>query len=286
MCLRFATAIPVFGWNHRFSYRRGRGSSPTPETSKTSNSQVTRIAASYGKLPLSFEANRGQADEHVKFISRGGGYSLLLTGSGAVLALTGNQVANHPDSPVARPRPAAGAPGPKVGIRDRAIAAGAGTGADVIRMELAGANKNAQVAGANQLPGISDYFIGNDPAQWRTGVPTYAKVRYTAVYPASTCSSMATSGSWNTTSSLPLALTRKISGFNSTERRDSRIADDGDLVVKAEGGVLAFHKPVVYQVVGGQQKPIEGASRAAQPCRRLPAGQLQPRPALGDRSGS
>jgi hypothetical protein len=42
---------------------------------------------SYGKLPLSFEINQGQTDSQVKFLSRGSGYSLFLTGNEAVLAL-------------------------------------------------------------------------------------------------------------------------------------------------------------------------------------------------------
>src|SRR6266571_6955706 len=46
-----------------------------------------RLAESYGKLPLSFEANKGQADPRVKFISRGSGYTLFLTSDEAVLAL-------------------------------------------------------------------------------------------------------------------------------------------------------------------------------------------------------
>ncbi|MGB4783446.1 MAG: hypothetical protein WAQ77_01930, partial [Candidatus Acidiferrum sp.] len=45
------------------------------------------IEAAYGKLPLSFEANRGQADAHVQFISRGSGYTLYLTTTEAVLTL-------------------------------------------------------------------------------------------------------------------------------------------------------------------------------------------------------
>src|SRR5947208_13376018 len=46
-----------------------------------------RLAEAYGKLPLSFEANQGQTDRRVKFLSRGSGYTLLLTGDEAVLAL-------------------------------------------------------------------------------------------------------------------------------------------------------------------------------------------------------
>src|SRR5438477_6213845 len=46
-----------------------------------------RLAGSYGKLPLSFEANQGQTDPRVKFLSRGKGYTLFLTGDEAVLSL-------------------------------------------------------------------------------------------------------------------------------------------------------------------------------------------------------
>src|SRR2546425_11862393 len=41
----------------------------------------------YGRVPLSFEANQGQADPRAKFISRGSGYTLFLTSDEAVLAL-------------------------------------------------------------------------------------------------------------------------------------------------------------------------------------------------------
>src|SRR5580658_5932545 len=52
------------------------------------NSSHTQIVENYGKLPLSFEANQGQVDPQVRFLSRGNGYSLFLTNSTAVLALT------------------------------------------------------------------------------------------------------------------------------------------------------------------------------------------------------
>ena len=43
--------------------------------------------ASYGKLRLHFEANRGQTDERVKFLARGSGYGLFLTSTESVLVL-------------------------------------------------------------------------------------------------------------------------------------------------------------------------------------------------------
>jgi hypothetical protein len=41
----------------------------------------------------------------------------------------------------------------------------------------------ATVTGLAELPGKSNYFIGNDPKKWRSNVPKYAKVKYTSVHP-------------------------------------------------------------------------------------------------------
>ena len=49
--------------------------------------RATQVRREYGKLPMSFEANRGQSAGAVKFLARGGGYGLFLTGQEAVLTL-------------------------------------------------------------------------------------------------------------------------------------------------------------------------------------------------------
>ena len=50
-------------------------------------------------------------------------------------------------------------------------------------MTLVNANPESQAAGHDALPGKSNYFIGNDPAKWRTNIPAYAKVKFEGVYP-------------------------------------------------------------------------------------------------------
>lgn len=46
-----------------------------------------KIVEGYGQLPLAFEANQGQTDLQVNYLSRGAGYTLFLTSNEAVLAL-------------------------------------------------------------------------------------------------------------------------------------------------------------------------------------------------------
>src|SRR4029077_3227889 len=57
------------------------------ELSKSDLSSRAHLSETYSKLPLSFEANNGQTDQRVKFLSRGHGYMLFLTSDEAVLKL-------------------------------------------------------------------------------------------------------------------------------------------------------------------------------------------------------
>lgn len=60
---------------------RQPGLEPRPQRSQPEQAEP-QIVANYGKLPLSFEANLGQVDSGVKFLSRGSGYTLFLAGKG------------------------------------------------------------------------------------------------------------------------------------------------------------------------------------------------------------
>ncbi|HYY94226.1 MAG TPA: hypothetical protein VE713_06875 [Pyrinomonadaceae bacterium] len=51
---------------------------------------ASRAASALAQLPLRFEANRGQTDGRVKFLSRLGGYTLFLTPDEAVWSLGGD----------------------------------------------------------------------------------------------------------------------------------------------------------------------------------------------------
>ena len=113
---------------------------------QTRNSFMPKAA--YAKLPLTFEANNGQTDSQVRYLARGSGYTIFLTEKDAVIKLQDRQ----------------------------------GDGV-VLRLKVADANEGAQIDARDQLPGKSNYFIGNDPSKWRTNVPMFSQVRYGDVYP-------------------------------------------------------------------------------------------------------
>src|SRR5687768_13615679 len=58
-----------------------------PTTATPDAPTQAKVQASYSQVPLHFEANHGQSDPQVKFLSRGHGYTLFLTSTDAVLAL-------------------------------------------------------------------------------------------------------------------------------------------------------------------------------------------------------
>jgi uncharacterized repeat protein (TIGR01451 family) len=221
-----------------------------------------RAVENYGKLPLSFEVNRGQADGQVKFLARGQGYTLFLTSQEAVLSLQKSDGSGRREGKSERPgleliadrqallrdRLPIGAEGAQRSDGPRATNAR-------LQMKLVGANSKARVQGEDQLPGKSNYFIGNDPKKWRTNIPTYAKVRLENVYPGVDLVYYGNQGQLEydfvlQPGSDPSAIKLALGSAASLAKVDA----DGDLVVQADGGEVRFHKPVIYQPASADKR--------------------------------
>ncbi|MGD0792207.1 MAG: Ig-like domain repeat protein [Terriglobales bacterium] len=231
-----------------------------------------RILDSYGKLPLSFEANHGQTDGRVKFLSRTSGYSLFLTGDEAVLALRGKKSSPQgvkPSSLAARSgtlrlrsgQALEAVPFPKTvhgTSSNKNDAAADRTTGGVLRMKLRNANSAAKVTGLDELAGTSNYFIGNDPAKWRTNVPTYAKVKYEGIYSGIDLVYYGNQRQLEYDFIVaPGADPRRIE-FGVLGAKRIRRDERGDLVLRMEmgEGEIRWHKPLVYQEKNGTRQEI------------------------------
>jgi hypothetical protein len=73
---------PLLEGTHRISSKGGSGQGPLGDLSTI---QQARVSAKFLSLPLSFEANVGQADREVQFLARGSGYTLFMTRAGVSL---------------------------------------------------------------------------------------------------------------------------------------------------------------------------------------------------------
>jgi uncharacterized repeat protein (TIGR01451 family) len=57
------------------------------------------------------------------------------------------------------------------------------TATGITFLEMVGADRTAKGTGLNRLSGVAHYYLGNDPPQWRVGVPLYERVEFRGVYP-------------------------------------------------------------------------------------------------------
>lgn len=183
----------------------------------------------YGKLPIVFEPNVGQTDPSVRFVSRGSGYTMFLTGTEAVLKI--QRIGKKADD-------------------DKAAA---------IRMNILGANPAAVSTGLDPTGGISNYLIGNDPSQWRTDIPSYRRVRYEDVYPGIDIVYYGDSQrlEYDFVVEPNADPTRIGLSFDGASRAkvDNR---SGDLVLETSAGTIRQLKPFAYQETNGER--IEVAS--------------------------
>ena len=216
-----------------------------PSASSLQHQPAPSVAAAYGKLPLTFEPNQGQDDPRVRFSSRGQGYSLFLTDSEAVLSLSKQE-------PQSQNKVARSSERPTIASQKTPIKT------DVVRMELAGAAPGLKVTGSDILPGKINYFIGKDPSKWRTDLPTYGKVKYSAVYPGVDLvyygnqrqleyDFVVAPGADGNQVRLHFAGAKKLA-----------IDSNGNLRISASNGEISFHKPVVYQIKDGKREPVTG----------------------------
>ncbi len=227
-------------------------SNPVAPINQTARAEA-RIRDLYGKLPLTFEANHGQTDARVKFLSHTGGYTLFLTGDEAVLALRGN----HVKSSKASSGDGKLRSGMVASIDGLTPAPTAETAtASVLRMKLRNANPAAKVTGADELTGASNYFIGNDPAKWRANVPTFAKVKYEGIYSGIDLVYYGNQRQLEYDFIVAPGADPRSIAFDVRGARRMTLDAHGNLVLKMSEGEIRWHKPVVYQVRNGTRQEI------------------------------
>ncbi len=216
----------------------------------------SRIAVGYGKLPISFEVNQGQTDKSVQFLARGAGYTLFLRPGEAVLSL-------HPRLGDA------GVPGSVAPQSLRGMRASSGQRTSMppplaVRLKLIGSNTAAKAVGVDPLPGKSNYFVGNDPAQWHTDVPTYEKVRYSDIYPGIDLIYYGNQED-RLEHDLVVAPGADPSAIR-IEAQNANIAvrqQNGNLIFRTTAGDISLETPVAYQMIDGKRRTIPASYAVA-----------------------
>ncbi len=283
MVIYWACVSLIFLGSLWFSFHEGWKAGNENSAKPAMSGAQAQLVASFGKLPLSFEANQGQADGRGKFFSHGHRYALFLTGDETALELQDSgfgiqDSGTRAKYSVQRTMDV----GPRTTFRRENR--NPKIESEVIRLRLAGAKPDAEVTGREELPGKVNYFIGNDPKKWRTNVPTYAKVRYRDVYPGVDLEYYGNQGGELEYDFIvapgadPSAIALDVgAGLVPARGRlqgsPLRIDANGDLVIPAKGSEIRFHKPQVYQeqsTVDSPQLTVEKETRKPNAVNRQP----------------
>ncbi|MCK4393146.1 SBBP repeat-containing protein, partial [Candidatus Bipolaricaulota bacterium] len=190
----------------------------------------TKIQANIAELPLSFIANAGQVDANVRFMVKAGAQIIFFTSEEVVFAASEETE-------------------------------GEDTRSSAVRLRFTGVNGEVKVEGEKPLPGVANFFLGNDPEQWRANVPTYAAITYQHLYPGIDLVYSGKQGRLKSefvvaAGADPTLIIMDYSGVSSMYVRE-----DGALVLETPIGELVKAPPLIYQMIGEERVTVEGGYR-------------------------
>jgi len=176
--------------------------------------------ADYGRLPLSFEPNRGQvSNRQVRYLAHGAGYSLYLTDRSAIIALRGS---THRSVVTLQFQHTAGAP----------------------RFQT-----------SSPLPGRVNYFLGNNPKAWHTNIPTYARVSEQQLYAGVSAVYYGHAGQLEYDLVLQPGAHLPADALRIGGAGKLHLDRAGNLLL---GESVHLNAPSIYQLVGGIRRAVDG----------------------------
>ncbi|OGC91672.1 MAG: hypothetical protein A2W25_13320 [candidate division Zixibacteria bacterium RBG_16_53_22] len=180
------------------------------------------VIRSLSSLPLAFTQNLGQWDDITLFQAQTGGATFAFHRDGVLYALSAKQ------------------------------------GNLFLAAQFVGSSPEVEVAGEERLGHNSNYFIGNDPACWRTGVPNYSSVIYRDLYPGIDLRYHGDDGALKYD-----FIVAPGAEYSRIEIRYSgaigvEVTDAGDLEINSQTGPVYEKKPYVYQEIDGATVEISG----------------------------
>ncbi len=187
---------------------------PSPE-------ELALARAALKQLPLMFEINGGQTDGQVQFLARTPNYTLFLTPGAAVLQLPSAAPESQPNV------------------------------SQSLTMHVVGANLSAQAVGLDQLSARTNYYIGSDPGQWRTGLANFQRVAYRDIYPGIDLIYYGKQGQIEYDFVLAPGVDPNAIRLSFNGARHTYIEQNGNLILDVGGSQIIHHAPVVYQDING-----------------------------------
>jgi uncharacterized repeat protein (TIGR01451 family) len=188
-------------------------------------------------VPLAFEENEGQLAPYVAYLGRAQGYSVGIERDGMIFRAIGTKSS------------------PEVEVR------------------FSGSQGGSPVA-ISGTAFRSNYFLGNNPANWHEGIPNYLRVGIREIYPGIDAEFYERSGELE--HDLIVSPKGDVNAIHLAFKsaRPAKLAGNGDLVFPLGDGELRFRKPLAYQYdSAGKRMIIPVAYYLAQDTVRFDVGQ-------------
>lgn len=213
----------------------------------TGQSAISLKNIDYYSRPLSFTENDGQFGEETRFRAEAGGAGIFICDN-EVVYLFARDTDELLKEGSARPGES-----PHKFNRPRYKKEFA-----MLKAHFIGAGDDVEIVGEDLLPHYNNYFIGNDPAAWRTDVPNYAAVTYRNLYPGIDLKYYGDGKSLKydfivSPGADPSQIEIRYEGA-----QEISVFSNGDLEAVTEFGPAYEKAPYIYQVIGGARHEISG----------------------------
>ncbi len=175
-------------------------------------------ARNYGQLPLSFEANRGQAPAAIDFVAHGQGFTLSLSKGEALFSFLGESGSLH--------------------------------------LSISGAAAVPAKPG-ELLPGQVNYFRGTDERQWLRNIPTHRSITYTNLLPGIDLRYYGNQRRLEYDFVIAPGSDPKTIRLELDGSRQLSLANDGSIIVHRDGRDLKWQPPVSYQIINGSRRQVQ-----------------------------
>lgn len=127
-----------------------------------------------------------------------------------------------------------------------------------VKVNFMNSNPNVLVTGSNRLPGILNFYKGNDRSKWASDVKQYGQVHYAGLYPSIDMNV------YNEEENLKYDFIVQPGGNIKNIRMDYKGPDEmhieyGHLYIQTSVGLIIEQKPFAYQVINGEKSTVKCA---------------------------
>jgi hypothetical protein len=202
-----------------------------PYAAKSSHAKI-RLAGKLSQVPLAFEPTVGEPDSASQFLSRNKNYTLFLTPAEAVFSFRSAGNGTQTSRDAAQP--------------------------SAIQMKFVNANSDARIFGQEESGAVSNYFIGKDPRNWRTNVPSYRSIREHNLYDGIDLLYYGKDNELEHDLVVAPGKNPNVIAITFPEATSVKTNGAGDLIVRTAQGELRLQKPRIYQQRGVNPVEVEG----------------------------